>query len=178
MNLRFVFFQFIRITSRCSELGLQRGGLLDAMYRCRSPGHLRGHGHEAGQSFTPLLATSIFISFLISFPNAIWMRSRSYNLLDRRRQSKSPSPHDPRLYLYYAWSVLSTPARGRGDESAAAAAAALEFPWCYSSGGTVHARHSRRRLGLGNPGSLQDAGNNTCFCLPITDTGFSFYRDD
>ena len=67
---------------------------------------------------------------------------------------------------------------GRGGESAAAAAAALEFSRCYSSGSTVHTRHSRRRLGLGNPGSLQEAGNNSCFCLIITDTGFSFYRDD
>ena len=25
--------------------------------------------------------------------------------------------------------------------------------------------NSRRWLGLGNPGSLQEAGNNTCFCL-------------
>ena len=38
------------------------------------------------------------------------------------------------------WSVLSTSARGRGGESAAAAAAALEPSRCYSSGGTVHAR--------------------------------------
>ena len=60
----------------------------------------------------------------------------------------------------------------------AAAAAALEFPRCYSSGGTIHARHSRRRLGLGNSGSHQEAGNNSCFCLTITDTGLSFYRDD
>ena len=45
------------------------------------------------------------------------------------------------------WSVLSTPARGRGDESAAAAAAALELSWCYSSEGTVHAREREGRDG-------------------------------
>ena len=31
------------------------------------------------------------------------------------------------------WSVLSTSTRARGGERAAAAAAALEFTWCYSN---------------------------------------------
>ena len=35
----------------------------------------------------------------------------------------------------------------------AAAAAGLEFSMRYSSGGTAHARHNRRRLGLRTPGS-------------------------
>ena len=62
------------------------------------------------------------------------------------------------------WSVLSTPARGHGGESAAAAAA-LEPSRCYGSGGTVHAREQQEAARVRKSRLPSGSRKQLCFCL-------------